>query len=251
VKSILIVEDDDEIRSFLKVYLQHDFKIYEAENGKQALEASVSLQADLIISDIMMPEMNGIDFCKAIKGNIRTSHIPIILLTAKTSHAHQKQGLEIGADAYITKPFSPDILAITINNLFQSRENLKRFYRGLFSSDYLEKKDLVSPDEKFLLEIYQMLKANLDNPGFGLDNLCDALHMSRSLLYKKIKSLTGLSPVEYIRSLRLQEAAHLLKTQQYKVFEVVYMVGFTDIKYFRQCFTKAFGYPPSELLQKC
>jgi signal transduction histidine kinase/DNA-binding response OmpR family regulator/streptogramin lyase len=251
-KNILIVEDDEEIRSFLKDYLQRDYRIHEAVHGREALEVLAAHHADLIVSDIMMPEMNGIDFCKQLKGNIKTSHIPIILLTAKTSLTHHKEGLEIGADAYITKPFSPDILAITINNLFQSRENLKRFYRGLFFShgDRVEKKDLVSPDEKFLHKIYELVKANLDKPEFSLDDVCDALTISRSLLYKKIKMLTGLSPVEYLRSLRLQEAAYLLRSGKYKVFEVVYMVGFTDLKYFRQCFIKEFGHPPSELLEK-
>lgn len=251
-KSILIVEDDEEIRHFVKDFLQRGYKIHEAVNGREALEVLTAHHIDLIVSDIMMPEMNGIDFCKQLKGNIRTSHIPIILLTAKTSLTHHKEGLEIGADAYITKPFSPDILAITISNLFQSRENLKRFYRSLFApnGNGAEKTDLTSPDEKFLHKIYDLVKANLDKPEFSLDNLSDALTMSRSLLYKKIKMLTGLSPVEYLRSLRLQEAANLLKSRKYKVFEVVYMVGFSDLKYFRQCFIKEFGHPPSELLEK-
>lgn len=250
VKNILIVEDEEEIRSFLKDYLKQDYKIWEAVNGKEAQEISENHHIDLIVSDIMMPEMNGIDFCKQLKQNIRTSHIPIILLTAKTSLTHHKEGLEIGADAYLTKPFSPEILTITIHNLFQSRENLKRFYRTLFTLNGVEKKDLVSPDEKFLYKIEELLKSNLENPEFNLNDLCEGVNMSRSLLYKKVKMLTGLSPVEYLRALRLQEAAHLLKSNKYKVFEVMYMVGFTDVKYFRQCFVKEFGCPPSELLEK-
>jgi AraC-like DNA-binding protein len=160
--------------------------------------------------------------------------------------------METGADAYITKPFSPEILKLTVHNLLQAQENLMRFYRNLFAADPQGsgKMNLNSLDEKFLKSIYAMLKANLDKPDFNINELCDVLNMSRSLVYKKVKMLTGLSPVEYIRSLRMQEAAKLLKTKQYKVFEVVYMVGFSDLKYFRQCFTKEFGYSPSDFMKQ-
>jgi len=206
----------------------------------------------LIISDIMMPEMDGIDFCKKIKSSIPTSHIPVILLTAKTSLTHHKEGIEMGADAYITKPFSPEILALTVGNLLQARENLMRFYRNLFTPDSpgQNNKDLKSIDGKFLHSIYEMLKANIDKPDFNIHELCEVIGMSRSLVYKKVKMLTGLSPVDYIRSLRMQEAAKLLRTKKYKVFEVVYMVGFSDLKYFRQCFAKEFGYSPSEFIKQ-
>lgn len=247
-KSVLIVEDEEEVRMFLRQYFENDYRIYESAHGKEGLTVALEHNPDLIISDIMMPEMNGIDFCKQVKDNIRTSHIPVILLTAKTSFSHHKEGLEIGADAYINKPFSPEMLALTMNNLLQSRENLKRFYRNLFITKGPEKKELASPDEKLLQRVSDLLRSNLDKPDFNLDGLCSELNMSRSLLYKKIKMLTGLSPVEYLRSLRLAEAANLLRSQRYKVFEVVYMVGFSDLKYFRQCFIKEFGYPPSQLI---
>jgi signal transduction histidine kinase/ligand-binding sensor domain-containing protein/DNA-binding response OmpR family regulator len=250
-RSLLIVEDDEDIRLFLKEYFERSYRILEASHGKEGLALTAEHHVDLIISDIMMPEMNGIDFCKALKSNIRTSHIPVILLTAKTSLTHHKEGIEIGADAYITKPFSPEMLTLTMNNLLQSRENLKRFYRNLFTvnGNGAAAPEAHSPDEKFLQSIYDILKANLDHPDFNVNELCESLNMSRSLLYKKVKMLTGLSPVEYLRSLRMQEAAQLLKSKKYKVFEVVYMVGFSDLKYFRQCFVKEFGYAPSEFLK--
>jgi signal transduction histidine kinase/ligand-binding sensor domain-containing protein/DNA-binding response OmpR family regulator len=250
-RSLLIVEDDEDIRLFLKEYFERNYRIFEASHGKEGLTLTAEHHVDLIISDIMMPEMNGIDFCKALKSNIRTSHIPVILLTAKTSLTHHKEGIEIGADAYITKPFSPEMLTLTMNNLLQSRENLKRFYRNLFTVNGhgAAAPEAHSPDEKFLQSIYDILKANLDHPEFNVNELCESLNMSRSLLYKKVKMLTGLSPVEYLRSLRMQEAAQLLKSKKYKVFEVVYMVGFSDLKYFRQCFVKEFGYAPSEFLK--
>jgi ligand-binding sensor domain-containing protein/signal transduction histidine kinase/DNA-binding response OmpR family regulator len=249
-KSILVVEDDDEVRSFLVKYFEQEFRTFEATNGKEGLAVAMEHGPDLIISDVMMPEMNGVDLCKQIKNNLNTSHIPVILLTAKTAFSHQREGLEIGADYYITKPFSPEVLSLTIHNLLQSRENLKRFYRNRFINHSEEKAEINSPDEHLLQRIYEVLKKNLANPKFNLDDVSDELGMSRSLLYKKIKTLTGLSPVEYVRSIKLAEAAMLLKTKRYKVFEVVYMVGFSDLKYFRECFFKQYGYAPSQLLEK-
>jgi YesN/AraC family two-component response regulator len=204
----------------------------------------------------MMPGMDGIELCRQLKQNLRTSHIPIILLTAKTSLQHHKEGIEIGADTYITKPFSPEILSLTISNLLKSRSNLMRFYRNLFMESPQtpdvpgETKIGNSTDEKFLRTIYDLLKANLDKPEFNINELSDVLNMSRSLVYKKIKMLTGLSPIEYVRSLRMQEAAKLLRTHQYKIFEVVYMVGFSDLKYFRKCFAREFGVSPSDYIKQ-
>jgi YesN/AraC family two-component response regulator len=250
LKTILIVEDDPEIREFLKGYFEGRCRILEAFNGKDAIGIATNANPDLIISDVMMPEMNGIDFCKHIKQTIKTSHIPVILLTAKTAFTHHKEGLEIGADAYITKPFSPDMLGLTVDNLLQSHENVMRFYRSRFIQNGHEQKEVASIDEKFLQKVYDFVKLNLANTDMSLEVVCEELTISKSLLYKKIKSLTGLSPVEYLRSLRLAEAANLLKTGNYKVYEVVYMVGFTDVKYFRQCFQKEFGFSPSSLLEK-
>jgi YesN/AraC family two-component response regulator len=199
-----------------------------------------------------MPGLDGIELCRQLKQNMRTSHIPLILLTAKTSLQHQKEGIETGADAYLTKPFSPEILALTTSNLLKSRSNLMRFYRNLFMETTTPHvvDDRNAADEKFLHTIYDLLKSNLDKSDFNINELAEVLNMSRTLVYKKVKMLTGLSPVEYIRSLRMQEAAKLLRTQQYKIFEVVYMVGFSDLKYFRKCFAKEFGVSPSDYIRQ-
>ncbi len=254
LRRILIVEDDDDVRSFLKEYFEPSYKVIESTDGKHGLRTANEHIPDLVISDVMMPEMDGIELCRHLKNDIKTSHIPVILLTANTSFTHHKEGLEFGADHYITKPFSPEMLNLTINNLLHSRENLKRFYLNTFitNGSGREKSDhtSISPDEQFLQKIHDILIANLDNANFSLDHVCDQLNMSRSLMYKKIKTLTGLSPVELLRSIKLTEAANLLRTQRYKVFEVVYMVGFSDLKYFRECFIKQFGYPPSQLIEK-
>jgi DNA-binding response OmpR family regulator len=250
--TVLVIEDEEDIRLFLREYFENNYKILEASNGNDGLEMANTYHPDLIISDIMMPGKDGIEVCTSLKHNIRTSHIPIILLSAKASLNDHKKGIEIGADAYITKPFSPDILSLTVSNLLQSRHQLMRFYRNLFVDDR-ENGEVVarvsSPDETFLQTLFDHLKANLEKPDFNIAELSERLNMSRSLMYKKIKMLTGLSPTEYIRSLRMQEAAKLLRTHKFKVFEVVYMVGFSDLKYFRECFSKEFGVPPSEYMK--
>ena len=244
--SILIVEDEEEIRAFLKGCLEDTYHLVEAENGKEGLEQALAHHPDIVISDVMMPVMDGIAMCRELKSNIRTSHIPVVLLTARTALTHHKEGLETGADAYLTKPFSPELLRIKLHNLLQSQQKLKRFYLNLFhSSPPQPEKEADSIDGKLLQNIYEILQANLDNPDFNVNELSAALHLSRSLVYKKIKVLTGSSPVEYLRSLKMQEAARLLKSGRHKVFEVAYMVGFNDEKYFRQCFSKEFGCSPS------
>ncbi|MEJ1237295.1 two-component regulator propeller domain-containing protein [Chryseolinea sp. T2] len=249
---VLIIEDDEEIRGFIKEYVSDTYSVLEAENGTEGLEIAQTQHPDLIISDIMMPGIEGIEVCRQLKQNVRTSHIPVILLTARTSLQHQKEGIEIGADAYMTKPFSPEILSLTISNLLKSRTSLMRFYRNLFmeTSQPEPEQERNAMDEKFLHSIYDQLKANLSKTDFNINELADVLNMSRSLVYKKVKMLTGLSPVEYVRSLRMQEAAKLLRTHQYKVFEVVYMVGFSDLKYFRKCFAKEFGVSPSDYIRQ-
>ncbi len=248
LKTVLVVEDDEEVRTFLKEYLATDYRVIEADNGKQAMEIAFASNPDLIVSDIMMAEMDGIEFCHTLKHNIKTSHIPVIFLTARSAHSQHKAGLETGADVYLTKPFSPEILSLTINNLLQARENSKRYYRTMFLTD--EKPDIVSTDEKLLQKIFEVVKVNMNKTDLTVDTVSLEVGLSKTILYKKIKQLTGLSPIEYIRSLRISEAAKLLRTQRYKVYEVVYMVGFSDLKYFRKCFVKEFGYPPSQLLEK-
>ncbi|WP_125077629.1 hybrid sensor histidine kinase/response regulator transcription factor [Rufibacter latericius] len=249
-RKLLIVEDEEDIRKLLKYYLSEQFHILEAENGKEGLELALAHHPNLIISDVKMPVMDGIELCRELKSNIKTSHIPVVLLTARTAFAHHKEGLDTGADAYLTKPFSPELLQIKIKNLLESQEKLKKFYLNLFNINSPQpEKETSSLDEQFLKRIYEILKENLDNSEFNVNDLSAALNMSRSLAYKKIKLLTGASPVEYLRTLRLQESARLLKTGKYKVFEVAYQVGFNDDKYFRQCFSKEFGCTPSEFVK--
>jgi signal transduction histidine kinase/ligand-binding sensor domain-containing protein/DNA-binding response OmpR family regulator len=252
VRTILIVEDDAEIRSFLAELLEKSYRLLQAADGRDALEIAANSRPDMVISDIMMPVMDGIELCKALKTNLETSHIPVILLTAKAGLVNQKHGIETGADAYITKPFSPDILLLTVHNLLQARERLIRHYKNLFAPTSVgsDGGQLISLDEKFLRSVHEVLANNMDKTDFNINEICEGLNMSRSVFYKKIKVLTGVSPLEYVRSLRMQEAAKLLRTKNYKIFEVAYMVGFGEIKYFRQSFIREFGLTPSEFMKQ-
>jgi signal transduction histidine kinase/ligand-binding sensor domain-containing protein/DNA-binding response OmpR family regulator len=252
VKTILIVEDDAEICSFIAGLLEKSYHVLQAADGRAAFEIALNRRPDIIITDIMMPVMDGIGLCNAVKTNIRTSHIPVILLTARSGLINQKQGIRTGADAYITKPFSPDILLLTVHNLLRSRKNLIRYYRNVFTNTSADSRagEFISLDEKFLHSVHEVVTDNIDKPDFNINEICDALNMSRSVFYKKIKILTGLTPLEYVRSLRMQEAAKLLRTKNYKIFEVAYMVGFAEIKYFRQSFVKEFGVTPSEFIKQ-
>ncbi|MEO0897478.1 MAG: response regulator, partial [Bacteroidota bacterium] len=242
----LIVEDNPDIRIYLSQSLSPHYTIQEAPDGKQALAMAKENPPDLIISDIAMPEMNGLDFCKAIKTTLETSHIPVILLTARTSLIFKINGFETGADDYVTKPFQMSLLEVRIKNLLQTRANLRaRFSEGGYE---LTPSQIAvgSLDEKFLKEVILLVEKHMDNPEFNVEYLGNEMGMSRMQLYRKIKALTGESPLQAIRSIRLKRAAQLLKSKQFTVAEVTYQVGFQDLKYFRERFKKEYGVSPSE-----
>ena len=199
---------------------------------------------DLVIADIAMPEMDGIELCKQLKTNILTSHIPVILLTARTSLLFKIDGLETGADDYITKPFNMRLLLTRVQNLIQSRQQLQAKFASNFE---LSPTGVVmnSLDETLLAQIKIVLEKHLDNEDFSVEDLAHQLHMSRMQLYRKTKALMGKTPSQIIREFRLQRAADLLKTKHYNVADVTYMVGYNDLKAFRQQFKKFFGMTPS------
>lgn len=243
--SLLIVEDNPDIRAYLRENLESDYQISEAADGKEGLEIALNDQPDLILADIAMPVMDGIEMCGKVKTDMRSSHIPVILLTARTSLIFKVDGLETGADDYITKPFNMRLLSIRIRNLIESRRKLKE----KFASNYdLSPSGVVMSglDEKFLNQIKLVIEKNIDDSDFSVEQLAAALFMNRMQLYRKLKALTGKSPNKIIRSFRLQRAAQLLETRQYNVADVTYMVGYNDLKSFREQFKKEFGQSPSE-----
>lgn len=252
---ILIVEDNDELREYLQDTLSNEYNTSVCNNGKKALELIKVTQPDLIISDIMMPEMRGDELCKLLKNDIETSHIPIILLTALNAEKNIIKGLQTGADEYIVKPFNTGILRATIANLLNNRAILKRKYASLDISpqkidsenDTNCKHDL---DWKFITMVKEQIENNLNNPEFNVDKLCSLLNMSRTSFYNKLKALTDQAPADYIRLIRLQHAAQLLKEQNFNVTEIAEMTGFSDAKYFREVFKKHYKVSPSQYAKK-
>ncbi|MEO7989917.1 MAG: two-component regulator propeller domain-containing protein [Chryseolinea sp.] len=247
---LLIVEDNDEVRKYIGSIFKDSHNIREADNGKVGLMLALETIPDLIISDIMMPEMDGIAFCSQLKSNIKTSHIPIILLTARTSLIFKVEGLQTGADDYITKPFNPHLLKLKVRNLIHTREVLKKmFHDNKILTLEPSKVTMTSIDEVFLKQALESVEQNMGNLKYGVEGLCKDVGMSKSLLYKKLKGLTGQSGNEFIRTLRLKRAAQLLEQNQFTIAEVTNWVGFTDLQYFRDCFKKLFGVIPSDYVK--
>jgi DNA-binding response OmpR family regulator len=238
--SVLLVEDNDDFRFYLKDNLRNKYKVIEATNGKEGWQKALSTHPQLIVSDISMPEMDGIELIKKIKSDKRTSHIPVILLTAITGQEQQLKGLETGANDYITKPFNFEVLNAKIKNLLHLKNTMQSTYsrqiRVMATEPVVE-----SADEKLLTEIATYLENNITNPQLSVENLSKQFGMSRSTLYAKLLELTGQTPVEYIRSFRLDKAAALLEKSTMTISEISYQVGFTTANYFSKSFKNKFN----------
>jgi ligand-binding sensor domain-containing protein/signal transduction histidine kinase/DNA-binding response OmpR family regulator len=247
--TVLIVEDNVELRSIIKEALQQHYKILEAENGVKGKEIATVEIPDLVVSDVMMPEMDGFELCKYLKTDQNTSHIPVILLTAKTSQSDHVSGLTKGADLYLTKPFSTQVLELSVRNLLQARETLAKKYS---KHVLLQPSNLIvtNTEEQFLHNLITIIEEHMDKPEFGVDMLASKAAMSQSVLYKKLKALTEMSVNDFIKSIRLKRAAQLLAQKKLSVYEVCYMVGFSDRKYFSKEFKKQFNLTPTEFMQQ-
>ena len=249
---ILIVDDNADIRTLLRRILQDRYQVNEAEDGQQGLELANEIVPDLIVSDVMMPVMNGLEFCQRVKDNIATSHIPVILLTARALSKHQVEGYESGADAYITKPFSADVLLARIDNLLKNRLRLK----GLFASEEEKKMEQAETpveepqqkEDKFMTRFREYIEQHMSDSNLSVEAIGAELGLSRVQLYRKVKALTGQSPVELLRTVRLHKARRLLQDSVKSISEVAYEVGFTSPSYFTKCFRDEFGASPSELI---
>ena len=252
---ILIIEDNEELRHFICGVLAREYVVFEAGNGRQGLEMTLSELPDIVISDIMMPEMDGIEYLKQVKGNSDICHIPIILLSAKSSLNDQIQGLEYGADEYITKPFSSAYLKARVDSLLKQRQMLYDYY----TSKMREEKDAslmeqLAPstpqvthfDDDFIRNILQSVEENIQNSEFRIDDLAEAMSMSRTVFYRKVKSLMGVSPVDFVKTMRIKRAVQLLEQDELTVSEVGYMSGFTTPQYFSRVFKEAMGCTPKE-----
>ena len=243
--SMLIIEDNQDVLEFVKTGFEADFEVFTATNGLEGLSLAKEISPDIIISDVMMPGINGIELCGLLKLDIQTSHIPVILLTARTQLKYKMEGLETGADDYITKPFNFSILEIRAWNLIENRQKLKERYQKEINLDP-QNIAISNLDEAFLKKVLNYIEQHIADPELSVELLSQEVAMSKSLFYKKIKSLTNLSGVEFIRSVRLKRAAQILAQGQSTVNEVAYMVGFSDVNYFRKCFKEQFNYTPKE-----
>ncbi|MBN2263852.1 MAG: response regulator [Prolixibacteraceae bacterium] len=246
----LIVDDNFEVRQFLTSLLNENFKVIEASNGEQALEIAFNNIPDIVISDVMMPGIDGYQLCQKLKNDERTDHIPVILTTVLSSQDDRNEGLLKGADSYIPKPIDPEHLLIRVNKLIEKQLKLKEKFKISNFSAANENKETNKSDVHPLVEkAHKIVLKNIDNSEYNIDDFCNDLGLSRMQLYRKFKAITGLSANSFIRKVRLHKAAELLKTGNYTVKEVTYDVGFIDLKYFRKCFYDEFGANPSDYAQ--
>ena len=251
---ILLVEDNDELRHLLRDSLKNNYRVEEAENGLTGWQKIEHLLPDLIISDLRMPEMNGMQLTKKIKEDKRTSHIPVILLSAVTDMESKVSGIKAGADDYITKPFSSAFLQARIENLMTQRNQLQQFYRSQILSSKPDLKlpplEIRSNEELFMQKLVQLMNENLDNFDLNINFLASEVGMSRTVFFNKLKSLTGFSPVEFVREVRFERAAEYIRETPLTFSEISYKVGIDDPRYFSRCFKQKFGKTPSEYRQQ-
>ena len=246
---IVIVEDDTEIRDYLAAELSSDYDVSMADNGRAGLSEVLKLMPDLVISDIMMPEMDGNELCSKIKGNPATNHIPVILLTAKSRDEDQLEGLEMGADAYVMKPFNLDILRRTIVNLIHTHQMLRLKYgRNDQLEEQVDQVKMKSPDDQLLDRVMKVINKNISNSDLSVDGIAEEVGISRVHLHRKMKELTGQTPHDFIRNIRLKQAAKLLSSQNMNITEVMYACGFNNAASFSTIFKKFYGMSPREYM---
>jgi signal transduction histidine kinase/ligand-binding sensor domain-containing protein/CheY-like chemotaxis protein/AraC-like DNA-binding protein len=248
---VLLVEDNDELRSFIRAQLGEFYRVETAKDGEEGLQKAVNLIPDLIVSDIMMPKMDGIQMLDKVKNEVNTSHVPVVLLSAKYSIESQIEGLKYGADCYITKPFNNEFLIASINNLLRQRKKLFEALVEKKKTITLSPEPVVitSKDEIFLKEVIKVVEEKMADFDFNIDTVAESIAMSRTTFYKKFKSLTGMAPVEFVRDMRLQRARQLLDAGGSNISEVAYTVGFNSPKYFSTCFKEKYHVSPSEYVK--
>lgn len=244
-KKILIVEDNNDVRAFLKEQLEEHYCILDAPDGEVGEQLAIEHNPDLIVSDIMMPKVDGIELCRRIKTNVQTSHIPVVLLTARTADDIKISSYEVGADSYIAKPFNFDVLLVRIRKLIEQQESRKREFRRNIRVSPSEI-TITSLDEQLMQKALEQIERNIDNPEYSVEALSRDLAMSRMNLYRKLQSITGHTPTEFIKTIRLKRAAQLLQGSQLTMVEVADRVGFSSSSYFTKCFKEQFGVLPTQ-----
>lgn len=280
---MLLVEDNQELREFLRSIFTPMYRVVEAADGMEGWNKALKYLPDIVISDVMMPEKDGIEMTRELRADMTTSHIPIILLTAKTTIESKLEGLEYGADDYITKPFSATYLQARVENLLMQRKKLQSFYRdslmyinmsavpenspapaevvsgeankvesgqGAQPQPQPAVPDMSPNDRKFMDKLVELMERNMDNGDLVVDDLVRELAVSRSVFFKKLKTLTGLAPIEFIKEIRIKRATQLIETGEFNMTQISYMVGINDPRYFSKCFKAQVGMTPTEYKEK-
>jgi signal transduction histidine kinase/ligand-binding sensor domain-containing protein/DNA-binding response OmpR family regulator len=250
--TVLIVEDNMDLRLYIRNRFSDNYNVIEAVDGLDGLKKAKSGTPDLIISDIMMPGMDGIEMIDNLRNDFATSHIPIILLTAKSSIENIIEGIKYGADFYITKPFSMELLATSIATLIDKRKKIiERFYNQMKIVDLSPDEIIVTArDEEFLKQVIKIIEENMSNPNFHVDKIATSVGLGRTTFFKKLKGLTGFAPVEFMREMKLKRGYQLLESSEYTVSEIAFMLGFSDAGYFTKCFKEKFNSTPTDILKK-
>lgn len=254
MQRILVVEDNADIRDYLSSILSDEYEVLTASNGEEGFSVAMNSVPDIIISDIMMPKMDGLEMCRKIKENINLSHIPVVLLTAKDSLSDKSEGYKVGADSYITKPFTSELIKARVANLIFSRAQIAHQYLkrlNNFSAPKVEENSGFSPlDNKFLSKLSSYIEDNMSSETLDINNMASYMNVSVSSLYRKLKSLTGVSANDYVRKIKLRKAAEMLSSGKFNVSETAWNIGISSFSYFRQIFKEEFGCTPSEFKKK-
>ena len=246
--TVLVIDDNTDIRQYERTLLQDEYIVLEAADGKEGLSVAMKEVPDLVICDVMMPVMDGLEFTEQLKTNTATSHIPVIMLTAKNLEEHRAEGYEHGADSYITKPFHSKVLLARIENLLRQRQLLKNLYQGTKEAEKeISEAHLEDRDKQFLKQLQAIIQKNLSDSEFGVENMGQQIGLSRVQLYRKVKAMTGSSVVDLLRKARLAKARRLLETRSMSVSEVAYEVGFSAPSYFTKCFKEEYGMLPGDV----
>ena len=246
---LLIVEDNSDVVYYLKNILSGDYKIEVGHNGQQGINKAIEIIPDIIISDVMMPEKDGFELCETLKSNNLTSHIPIILLTAKATAQDRLSGFELGADAYLSKPFNQKELEIRLKKLIENRNKLQEYYANLHKQkDVKDKKN--EKETAFITKLYQIIEKNIHDEMFDVNRLSRAMLMSRSQLHRKLKALMDTSPAALIREIRLKKAYKLITETDKPISDIAFDLGFASTSYFSFSFSETYGISPSELRNK-
>ena len=248
---VLVVEDDEEIRRYIKEELSSDFHVQECTNGAEALDIVLRNAPDIVVSDVLMPVMDGKTLCQKIKQNITVNYVPVVLLTSLTSETDRIEGLDVGADAYMTKPFNIEVLRHTVMNLLRSRATLKNKFMGRQSqAGNIKKLEVSSPDDRLMQRVMTVVNKNLGNPDLSVEMVASTVGISRVHLHRKLRELTNQTGRDFIRNMRLQQAATLLSEKRHSISEIAEIVGFQSVPHFSTAFKELYGMSPSDYMEQ-